>query len=118
MSQSPGKALVVLAIYVGVHAIESYVTIPLVMANRVRLQPAMVAIGVILIGEVFGFIGLFVAVPILSLVVILVDELWVKPLEERRGIAPASDGELAEAVSGEVRGPPAEMQPAEIGRPG
>jgi len=118
LSQSPGKALVVLAIYVGVHAIESYVTIPLVMANRVRLQPAMVAIGVILIGEVFGFIGLFVAVPILSLVVILVDELWVKPLEERRGIAPASDGELAEAVSGEVRGPPAEMQPAEIGRPG
>ncbi len=31
LSQSPGTALVVLAIYVGVHAIESYVTIPLVM---------------------------------------------------------------------------------------
>jgi len=114
LSQSPGKALLVLAIYVGVHALESYVTIPLVMANRVRLQPAMVAIGVVLIGEVFGFVGLFVAVPILSLVVILVDELWVKPLEERRGIAPASDGELAEAVvSGNRRDRPAEMQGAE-----
>jgi predicted PurR-regulated permease PerM len=89
------------------------VTIPLVMANRVRLQPAMVAIGVIVIGEVFGFIGLFVAMPILSLVVILVDELWVKPLEERRGIAPASDGEFTQAVvSPDLPDRPAEVRGA------
>ena len=104
LSQSPGTALVVLAIYVGVHLIESYVTMPLVMANRVKLQPAVVAIGVIVIGELFGFVGLFVAVPILSLVVILVDELWVKPAESRRRVAPASDGELAQVVaSGEIQ---------------
>lgn len=30
----------------------------------------------------FGFVGLFVAVPILSLVVIVVEEFWVKPVEE------------------------------------
>jgi predicted PurR-regulated permease PerM len=99
LSQSPGTALVVLAIYIGVHAIESYVTMPLVMANRFKLQPAVVAIGVIVIGELFGFIGLFVAVPILSLVVILVDELWVKPTEQRRRVEPASDGEVAQAVA-------------------
>jgi predicted PurR-regulated permease PerM len=99
LSQSPGTALVVLAIYVGVHAIESYVTMPLVMANRVKLQPAVVAIGVIVIGELFGFIGLFVAVPILSLVVILVDELWVKPTEDRRKVEPASNGEVAQVVA-------------------
>jgi predicted PurR-regulated permease PerM len=104
LSQSPGTALVVLAIYVGVHVIESYVTMPLVMANRVKLQPAVVAIGVIVIGELFGFVGLFVAVPILSLVVILVDELWVKPAESRRRVAPASDGELVQVVaSGEIQ---------------
>jgi predicted PurR-regulated permease PerM len=99
LSQSPGTALVVLAIYVGVHAIESTVTMPLVMANRVKLQPAVVAIGVIVVGELFGFIGLFVAVPILSLIVILVDELWVKPTERRRRVAPASDGELSRVVA-------------------
>ena len=105
LSQSPEKALVVLAIYVGVHAIESYVTMPLVMANRVKLQPAVVAIGVIVIGELFGFVGLFVAVPILSLVVILVDELWVKPMEDRRRVEPVSDGEVAQVVaaSGELQ---------------
>src|SRR4029079_9366443 len=99
LSQSPGTALVVLAIYVGVHVIESYVTMPLVMANRVKLQPAVVAIGVIVVGELFGFVGLFVAVPILSLVVILVDELWVKPTEDRRRVEPASDGELSQVVA-------------------
>jgi predicted PurR-regulated permease PerM len=99
LSQSPGTALVVLAIYVGVHVIESYVTMPLVMANRVKLQPAVVAIGVIVVGELFGFIGLFVAVPILSLIVILVDELWVKPTESRRRVEPASDGEVAQAIA-------------------
>jgi predicted PurR-regulated permease PerM len=58
-----------------------------------------VAIGVIVIGELFGFIGLFVAVPILSLVVILVDELWVKPTEDRRKVEPASNGEVAQVVA-------------------
>jgi hypothetical protein len=45
-----------------------------------------VAIGVVVIGQLFGFIGLFVAVPILSLIVIAVDELWVKPLEREQGL--------------------------------
>ena len=39
--------------------------------------------------QLFGFVGLFVAVPILSLMVIAVEEFWVKPVEEsdarRRG---------------------------------
>jgi predicted PurR-regulated permease PerM len=110
LSESPEKALVVLAIYVGVHAIESYVVIPLVMANRVKLQPAVVAIGVVVIGELFGFIGLFVAVPILSLLVILVEELWVKPMEERRRDEPLADGESAGIVGGKAQKVPSGTQ--------
>jgi predicted PurR-regulated permease PerM len=51
------------------------------MSQTVRLHPALIAVGVVLVGQLFGFVGLFVAVPILALVVILVDELWVKPRE-------------------------------------
>jgi predicted PurR-regulated permease PerM len=86
LTDSTGTALLALGIYVLVQQVESNVTIPLVMANRVKLHPALVAIGVVVIGQLFGFIGLFVAVPILSLIVIAVDELWVKPLERDRGI--------------------------------
>jgi hypothetical protein len=42
----------------------------------------MIAIGVVVVGQLFGFVGLFVAVPILSLIVIVVEEFWVKPIEE------------------------------------
>ena len=90
LTDSPGKALLVLGIYLLVQQIESNLTIPLVMAQRVKLHPAVVAIGVVIVGQLFGFIGLFVAVPILSLVVIAVDELWVQPLEAEKGVVPAS----------------------------
>ena len=82
LADGPGTALAALAVYIVVQQVESNVIIPLVMAQRVKLHPALIAIGVVLVGQLFGFVGLFVAVPILSAFVILVDELWVKPLEE------------------------------------
>ncbi len=89
LTDSPGKALLTLAIYVLVQQIESNVTIPIVMSQRTRMHPAMIAIGVVVVGQLFGFVGLFVAVPILSLIAIGVQEFWVKEIEEidreRRG---------------------------------
>ncbi len=69
-TDSPGKALVTLAVYVLVQQLESNVTIPVIMSQRTRMHPAMIAIGVVVVGQLFGFVGLFVAVPILSLLVI------------------------------------------------
>jgi len=82
LTDSPGKALLVILVYGIVQQVESNVTIPLVMARTVNLHPAVIAIGVVIVGQLFGFVGLIVAVPILSLIVILVEELWVKPMEE------------------------------------
>ena len=44
--------------------------------------------------------GLFVAVPILSLIVVLVDELWARPLDDREGIQEADS--LAVAVQSPI----------------
>jgi predicted PurR-regulated permease PerM len=82
LTHSPGKALVVLIVYLVVQQIESNVTIPLVMSRTVRLHPAVIAVGVVVVGQLFGFVGLFVAVPILSMIVVGVEEIWVKPLEQ------------------------------------
>jgi predicted PurR-regulated permease PerM len=73
---SPARAVVVLIIYILVHQIEANLIGPLVMARAVRLHPAVIAIGVVAVGEVFGLLGLIIAVPILSLITILVDQLW------------------------------------------
>jgi predicted PurR-regulated permease PerM len=90
LTDSPEKALLALGVYVAVQQIEGNLIIPLVMAQRVKLHPALIAIGVVVVGQLFGIIGLFVAVPIISAAVILTDELWVKPNERHRGIRTAS----------------------------
>jgi len=82
LTDSPGKALLVIVVYTLVQQFEGNVTIPLVMARTVKLHPAVIAVGVVVVGQLFGFVGLIVAVPILSLLVIMVEELWVKPMEE------------------------------------
>ena len=89
LTDSPGKALLVLAIYVLVQQVESHVTLPLVRSEAVRLHPAVIAIGVVVVAQLFGLVGLVVAVPILSMVTIGVEELWVKSLEERERGSPA-----------------------------
>jgi predicted PurR-regulated permease PerM len=88
LADSPGKALATLAIYLAVQQFESYITVPIVMSRAVKLHPAVIAIGVIVVGQLFGAVGLIVSVPILAAIVILVDELWVKPMEERHGTPP------------------------------
>jgi predicted PurR-regulated permease PerM len=98
LTDSPGKAIVVLAAYLLVQQLESNVTIPIIMAQRVRLHPAVIAIGVVVVGRLFGFIGLFVAVPILSLIIIAVEEFWVKPIEEGHAEHRRSDIELPEPL--------------------
>lgn len=79
---SPGKAVLVAIVYVFAHQLESNVIQPLVVARTVKLHPAVVAIGVVAVDMLFGFVGLVVAVPILATVQILIDELWVTRMEQ------------------------------------
>jgi predicted PurR-regulated permease PerM len=99
LADSPEKALLVAIVFIVVQQIEGNLTIPLVMAQTVRLHPAVIAIGIVIVAQLLGFAGLLVAVPILSLIVILVDEVWVKSHEPDRVLPPDS----AEAAAG---GPP------------
>jgi predicted PurR-regulated permease PerM len=111
LTDSPGKALVVLVVYIIVQQIESNITIPVVMAQRVKLHPAVVAIGVVVVGQLFGFVGLFVAVPILSLVVIAVEEFWVKPVEQAHAEQGRADIDLPESLEDELAPDQEEAKP-------
>ena len=104
LTESPGRALVVLVVYILVQQLESNVTIPVVMAQRTRMHPAVIAIGVVVVGQLFGFVGLFVAVPILSLIVISVEEFWVKPVEEAEARRARADIALPRDVEVELAG--------------
>lgn len=105
LTVSPSKAVIVAIIYIVAHQIESNVIQPLVVARNVELHPAVVAVGVVAVDRLFGFVGLIVAVPILSTVKILIEELWVKPVED-------SD----DAFTGDVTNVPAPMVSVPGGR--
>jgi predicted PurR-regulated permease PerM len=102
-ADSPGKGALALLVYVGVQQVESNFTIPVVMSRTVKLHPAVIAIGVLVVGRLMGFAGLFVAVPVLSFVTIAVDEFWIKPMEaadqkRRHAEAPPESFALEELV--------------------
>ena len=82
LSDSPTKALLTLGVYVLSQQLEGNVIIPLVMARTVKLHPAVIAVGVVVVGKLFGFVGLFVSVPILATIIILIEEVWVRGIEE------------------------------------
>jgi predicted PurR-regulated permease PerM len=86
--KSATAALVTLGVYLLVQQIEGNVIIPMVMARAVNLHPAVVLVGVVLVGNLLGFVGLFVAIPIISATIVLVRELWVRRIE---GDVPAPD---------------------------
>jgi predicted PurR-regulated permease PerM len=77
----------------------------------VRLHPAVIAIGVVVVGQLFGFVGLFVAVPILSLMIIAVEEFWIKPVEDGYAEERRSELELPEAIEEELNPDASEAPP-------
>jgi predicted PurR-regulated permease PerM len=91
-AQSPAKALLVIAVYVVVNQIEGNLILPLIMARTVNIHPAVVAIGVVFAGALFGFMGLVISIPLISLVLILVEELWVRPREAQAIVAEREPG--------------------------
>jgi predicted PurR-regulated permease PerM len=79
LTSSFHEGVLVAVVYVIVNQVEGNVALPLIMGRSVSLHPAVIAIGVLVAGSLFGIVGLLISVPLISLTLILADELWVKP---------------------------------------
>lgn len=87
LAESPTKAVLVLIVYVIVNQIEGNLLLPLIMARTIDMHPAVVAIGLLVVASLFGLIGVFIAIPLISLAIILVQVLWIEPQEAAAGLA-------------------------------
>lgn len=77
--------LAVLAVYLGVQALESYIVTPLLQQESVSLPPAFIIAFQLLLGFAFGLLGLALATPIAALGLTLVSMLYVRDyLEDER----------------------------------
>lgn len=90
---SPILAVWVALLYTGIQLLESNFLTPLVMREAVDLEPAATILFQIAMGVLFGFLGLFLAVPLLAALQVLLKRLYVEPLESGpREPGPASAG--------------------------
>jgi len=72
LTRTPGLALETLALFVVIHAIEGYVVSPRVQGRFVRLHPLVSLLALIAGVYAGGFLGAFLAVPVASLVAVVV----------------------------------------------
>jgi predicted PurR-regulated permease PerM len=99
---SPEKALIVIAVYMGIQFLENHILIPLLMKGGMDLPPALTVISQALLALVFGFLGLMVAVPMLATVMVIVQMLYVQRTAERDRLARGAplDPDLDETLDG------------------
>lgn len=78
LMQSPMTALYVILLYAGVQAVESNLITPIIQEHAVSLPPALLLSVQILFGYLMGLLGLLLATPLLVVVVVLVQMLYVQ----------------------------------------
>ncbi|MDQ3556391.1 MAG: AI-2E family transporter [Gemmatimonadota bacterium] len=107
---SPMKALYVAIFYFVLQQIQSAVTVPLVERKAVNIPPAALLAWQLMLVIGFGFLGLFVATPLLAVVAVALRILYFEPAEEREAwdrrenVEPAPDPNLILPLAGAPRG--------------
>lgn len=77
LTGDPLDAAWVILAYIGIQAIESNLIQPLVMSRAVSLHPAVIVFALLIMGTLFGFVGVFLAIPLLAALHVLLQELWI-----------------------------------------
>jgi len=84
---APWKSIAVIILYVLIQQFESLVLVPFVMEREVSILPLFTILSVVIFSSFFGFLGLFLAVPLLIISQIWLQEVLVKdilnPWQER-----------------------------------
>jgi predicted PurR-regulated permease PerM len=87
LTSDPILAVWVILVYTAIQQIESNLIQPIVMSHAVALHPAVVLFGLLIMGTLFGIVGLLLAVPLTATVQVLIRELWVERMN-RAGTDP------------------------------
>ena len=64
--QHPLSALWVALLFLGIQQLEGHIVVPKVMGRSLRLHPLLVIFGLLAGGEIYGFPGILVALPLLA----------------------------------------------------
>lgn len=80
---APWKGFAVILLYIAIQQLESNVLTPLVMEKQVSLLPAVTLASQVIFASFFGFLGLFLALPLVVVLQVWIKELLVKDIFNR-----------------------------------
>ena len=77
---STNTAIVVALVYIVSQTITANIVTPLIQKKIINLPPALTLVSQLVMGTVSGALGIILAVPLLAIIIILIDELYVKKI--------------------------------------
>lgn len=78
LTQDPTKALYVIVLFVGIQSLEGYVLTPLVQKKVIDLPPILTIMAQVVLGLLAGFLGLFLATPLIAALMVLIKLLYIE----------------------------------------
>lgn len=84
LTQSTDMAVTVILVYGGIQLIETYLITPIIFQKTVDLPPALLLFFQVLFGILMGALGLLMAAPILAVLMVLINEFYIKDVLEAK----------------------------------
>jgi predicted PurR-regulated permease PerM len=75
---STQTAIIVAALYILIQTLESNIITPTIQKRMINLPPALLIISQLLMGTLSGALGIILATPMLAIIMVLVEELYLK----------------------------------------
>ena len=88
LTVSTNTAITVALIYIISQTVVSNIVTPLIQKRMINLPPALTIISQVIMGTLSGALGIILAVPLLAILIILIDELYVKKITEKDPLFP------------------------------
>lgn len=83
--ESPTTALYVVALYLGIQTVESYLITPVIQREAADVPPVLTIVAQVGLGILWGIAGVVLATPLVAAVLVLVQRLYVEDFLEGAG---------------------------------
>ena len=77
---STNTAIIVALVYIVSQTITANIVTPLIQKKIINLPPALTLVSQLIMGTLSGALGIILAVPLLAIIIILIDELYVQKI--------------------------------------
>lgn len=82
LATSPTTALIIAIMYISIQLLESSIINPQAQKKLIKIPPALIIISQLLVGALSGIWGVILATPLVLMIIILVQELYVKRINK------------------------------------